>query len=128
MFVDWVDPLPDREKVFPGNTTNIYEEVYGEQNKVEEKRRDDASSDDPEKLRDWKLFWAVEAKQRTDGKLTTLLSTEVFEELIRFERWLYFELIFDSAPIPGIPAGDPLYGQDLMYDEIPDSVTFFDIC
>ena len=29
MFEDWVDPLPDREERFPGNTTNIYEEAYG---------------------------------------------------------------------------------------------------
>ena len=32
MFEDWVDPLPDREERFPANTTNIYEEAYGEQN------------------------------------------------------------------------------------------------
>ena len=54
------------------------------------------------------------------------MSKEVFEELIRFERWLYFELKFED--VPGIPAGDPLYDQELMYDEVPEYLTFYDLC
>ena len=54
------------------------------------------------------------------------MSKEVFEELIRFERWLYFDLKFED--VPGIPAGDPLYDQELMYDEVPEYLTFYDLC
>ena len=39
---------------------------------------------------------------------------------------MYFELKFED--VPGIPAGDPLYDQDLMYDEVPEYLTFYDLC
>ena len=77
-------------------------------------------------MRDYKLAWAVEAKQRDDEALTTILSKEVFQELIRFERWLYFDLKYYN--VPGIPAGDPLYDQDLVYDEKPEYITWHDVC
>ena len=66
MFESWVDPFPDREGFAPGNTTDIYEEVYGEQGAVETER-DGQSSSNPLQLRDWDIAWAVEAKQKPDG-------------------------------------------------------------
>ena len=63
MFETWVDPFPDRKKVALVNTTNIYEEVYGEQ-KLDafENKRDGQNGNNPLQLRSWDLAWAVEAK------------------------------------------------------------------
>ena len=62
-----------------------------------------------------------EAKQTEDKPFTTLLSKEVFEEMIRFEQWLYFEVPYDD--VPGIPRGENNYTQFpyqlLMYEEPP---------
>ena len=51
----------------------------------------------------------IEAKQREDRPLNTLLSKEIFEELIKFEQWLYFEVIYDD--VPGIPKGPNNYTE-----------------
>ena len=50
-----------------------------------------------------------EAKNREDRPFTTLLSKEMFEELIKFEQWLYFEVLYND--VPGIPMGSNNYTE-----------------
>ena len=126
MFENWVDPLPDADRHVMGNVTSVYDEAYQINAEKIEKPRFDSWGEDPNKIKDWPIIWAIEAKQRTDGSVTTLLSKEVFQELMRFERWLYFDL--EYCDVPGIPSGDPLYGKDLMFDEKPECVTWYDMC
>ena len=75
----------------------------------------------------WVMF---EAKQAEDQPFTTLFTQEVFKEIIRFEKWLYFDLKYYQ--VPGIPKGENNYtqypGQQLMYEQPPEFLTFYDLC
>ena len=78
----------------------------------------------------WDVTFAFEAKLRADAPLTTMLSIKMFEELIKFEQWLYFDLKYYD--VPGIPRGEFLFdeypGQKLMYNSIPEYLTWYDMC
>ena len=115
MFDNWIDPQPGRSNVLSGNTPDIVGAVYEEQQEIVHTIVTDTR---PTLTRDWGIAIAVEAKVRSDQAFTTILSKKVFEEIIKFEQWLYFDIKYDD--VPGIPAGDKSFenhpDQLLMYD------------
>ena len=83
---NWEDPLPDHPKYLLGNFSNANEHLYGDWRKFIE--IDEFTNEDGERLPMVKpagVGLMIEAKQRKDRPFTTLLSKEIFEELIRFE-------------------------------------------
>ena len=62
MFLNWEDPLPDADTFVMGNVTSVYDEAYQINAEKIEKPRYDSWGDDPNKIKDWQIIWAIEAK------------------------------------------------------------------
>ena len=84
MFDSWEDPRPDLIfKTFPADAEDIEGLAFGNY----ENQISDLLEESGPKLVDhnWDIAFAFEAKPRDDAPLTTMLSVEMFEELIKFE-------------------------------------------
>ena len=90
MLVEWEDPYPWNVEAVYGAFNNTDKLLYAPES--ESSLTSNEETEEFPKARDMSWFVMFEAKQAEDQPFTTLFTKEVFEEMIRFEKWLYFDV------------------------------------